>query len=265
MNLLDEKKLIIKDPDYKRKILLFDVETSPNLSYVWGKWEQNVLAVEQHWYMICFAYKWLGEKEVYSVSLPQFKTYKKDKTNDELLIKELWKLFDQAEIIIAQNGDAFDVKKSNARFLKYGLEPPSPYKTIDTLKIARKYFKMDSNKLDDLGDFLNIGRKMQTGGFNLWLECIAGDKDAWKKMTDYNKQDVILLEKVYYKLRGWARNLPNLNLILGGYTSCPNCGSEHVVKKGFEYTRVSAYQRFKCLNCGGQSRGEIVKRDRVLR
>lgn len=262
---LKEDKLIFHDPKYDRKVLLFDIETAPNLSYIWGKWEQNALAVEQHWYMICFAYKWLGEKETYVLSLPDFKEYKKDRTNDEALVKELWKLFDKAEVIIAHNGDTFDIKKTNGRFLKYGLEPPTPYKTIDTLKIARKYFKLDSNKLDDLGDYLKIGRKIRTGGFDLWLDCIKGDMKAWKHMTDYNKQDVILLEKVYYKLRGWNKSSPNMNLILNKIFNCPNCGSEYTNKRGYETTRVATYQRWNCLNCGYWARGEIVKRDKPLR
>ncbi len=263
-NLLDTPSLL-KDPDYNKKILLFDIETAPNLSYVWGKWEQNVLAVEQHWYMISFAYKWLGEKTTYVMSLPDFKEYKKDKTNDEPLVKELWKLFDQAEVIIAHNGDAFDIKKSNGRFIKYRLEPPSPYKTVDTLKVARKYFKLDSNKLDDLGDYLKIGRKLRTGGFNLWLDCIKGDMKAWKYMTDYNKQDVVLLEKVYYKLRAWNQSSPNMNLILGGFTNCPTCGSQYTQKNGTRMTRVGLYQRWHCGNCGAWFGGEKIKRDYVVR
>lgn len=259
-NLLDNPKLLFKNPDYGHKILLFDVETAPNLSYVWGRWEQNILSVSEHWYMICFAYKWLGEKKTYVYSLPDFKTYKKDPVNDELLITKLWELFDQAEIIIGQNLDAFDIKKSNARFIKHGLEPPSFYKTIDTLKIARRNFKFDSNKLDDLGDYLSIGRKIQTGGFNLWLGCMRGDKKAWKRMTDYNKMDVILLEKVYLKLRGWATTTPNMNLILGKYSVCPTCGSEHITKRGYRYTKVYTYQAYHCQNCGRRFQGERVDR-----
>ena len=265
MKTLLDKPVLFHDPDYHKKVLLFDIETAPNLSYVWGKWEQNTLAVEKHWYMISFAYKWLGEKQTYVLSLPDFKEYKKDPTNDEPLVKELWKLFDQAEVIIAHNGDTFDIKKSNGRFLKYGLEPPTPYKTIDTLKIARKYLKLDSNKLDDLGDYLKIGRKIRTGGFDLWFDCIKGDRKAWKHMCDYNKRDVILLEKVYYKLRSWAGNLPNMNIILNGTFNCPTCGSSEVHKRGFSYTRIIVYQRFKCLNCGAWSRGEAIKADKLLR
>jgi hypothetical protein len=259
--LLKEDLLIIRDPEYGRKVLLFDIETAPNLSYIWGRYEQNTLAVKQHWYILCFAHKWLGEKQTYVKSLPDFKTYKKDPTNDELLVTELWKLFNQADVIVGHNGDSFDIKKTNARFLKHGLEPPSPYKTIDTLKLAKKHFKLDSNKLDDLGEFFKIGRKIQTGGFDLWLGCIAGDPKAWATMTAYNKQDVILLEKIYYKLRGWATNGAYLNIILGNKLACRYCGSDHLTKKGLGGSELTLYQRFKCLNCGANLRQPVSKKD----
>lgn len=119
----------------KPKVLLFDIETMANLVYVWGKYEQNVIAYERHWYMLTFAYKWLGDKKTYVKSLPDYSMYKKDKYNDIELIKDLWKLFDEADIIIAHNGNSFDIKKANARFIKHKLKPPSPYRSVDTIQI----------------------------------------------------------------------------------------------------------------------------------
>lgn len=265
MKTLLDKPILFKDPSYQKKVLLIDIETAPNLAYVWGKWEQDVIAFKEHWYMISYAYKWLGEKSTRVVALPDFPLYKKNKADDESLVRSLWDLFDKAEVIIAHNGDAFDIKKSNARFIQHHMEPPSPYKTIDTLKIARKYFKFDSNKLDDLGDYLKVGRKVHTGGFNLWLGCLAGESKAWNKMKEYNKFDVILLENIYNRMKGWSTGGPNMNLVLGGFFNCPICGSEHTVKRGFATTRVSVYQQYQCKNCGAWPRGEAVKGGKVLR
>lgn len=234
----------------KLKILFYDIETAPNLSYVWGKYEQDVIAYEKEWYMLCFAYKWLGEKKVHAVSLPDFKLYKKDKQNDKHVIEKLWELFNEADIVIAHNGDKFDQRKSNARFAYHGLTPPSPYKTIDTKKVAKKYFAFNSNKLDDLGDHLGIGRKIQTGGFSLWKGCMEGDEKAWKKMIQYNKNDVKLLEDVYLKLRPWITNHPNLNIMLGTDRNCPNCGSNQLQKRGTYKTNTNVYQQYWCKSCG---------------
>jgi len=239
------------------KILYYDIETSPNLSYTWGKWEQNVIEFEREWYMISFAYRWNNGK-THACALPDYKTYKKDPHNDKELVRKLWELFDEADIIVAHNGDAFDIKKSNSRFLFHGLTPPSSYKTIDTLKVAKKYFKLNSNKLDDLGNLLGVGRKIDTGGFELWLGCLRGDKKSWYKMVKYNKQDVDLLCNVYQKLRGWMNNHPNVNLYDEKDGRCPICGGEHLQKRGYGYSKSGRHQRHQCTDCGGWSKGKNV-------
>ena len=246
------------------KILLFDIETAPNLGYVWGKWEQNVIEFADHWYLLSFSAKWLGEKKVFSHGLSDYKLFKHEKQNDLLLTKLLWKYLDEADIVIAHNGDQFDVKKANALFVKHKLKPPSSYKTIDTKKVAKRHFRFDSNKLDDLGSFFVIGRKIPTDK-DLWFKCMAGDEKAWRKMLAYNKQDVLLLEEVYLKLRAWMDNHPNLNVLLGLNGNCPLCGSQHLQRRGFGMTRTGRVQRHQCQDCGGWSSGktesikEIVK------
>lgn len=259
MTTLLDKPILAKDPDYKQRILLFDIETSPLISYTWGIWEQDVIEVKEEWYMLCFAYKWLGEKKTHIVALPDFKAYKKDKRNDYFLIEKLHELFNQADIVIAHNGDMFDIKKANARFIFHGLEQPNVYKTIDTLKLARRYFKFDSNKLDYLGQYLKLGRKLPHTGKHLWFGCMDGDMKSWELMKRYNIQDVVLLEKVYLKLRGWAGNGANLALITGNFSSCPRCGSEHIIKSGLSYTSAIVYQSYRCMNCGARPRGESTK------
>lgn len=251
----------IKKSVSKPKILLYDIETMANLVYTWGKYEQDVIAYQRHWYMLTFAYKWLGDKKTYVKSLPDYPLYKKDKYNDRDLIKDLWKLFDEADIIIAHNGASFDIKKTNARFMKHKLLPPSPYKIIDTKLEAKRYLKMDSNKLDDLGDYFGIGRKINTGGFELWLGCEAGDKKAWKKMCDYNIQDVVLLEKVYLELRPFMDKHPRTETHIIDNPACPKCQSTKVQKRGTEITGLKGKrQRYQCQNCGGWFKGEAIKK-----
>jgi len=240
----------------KAKILLFDIETMANLAWVWGKYEQNVIDYEMEWYMLCFAYKWLGEKQTHVVGLPDFSSYKKNKEDDKKLITALWDLFNEADVIVAHNGDAFDIKKANARFLYHGLTPPEGYKTVDTKLVAKRYFQFNSNKLDDLGQLLGLGRKIDTGGFELWKGCALGDMASWKKMMNYNKQDVVLLEKVYLKLLPWMVNHPNLNLLNGTLCSCSNCASTNLQKRGFSITRTAKRQRYQCMDCGAWNLGK---------
>lgn len=196
------------------KILLFDIETSPLIGYTWGTFDQNVIQVKDEWTLLSFAYKWFGSKEVFC------KTRKGEKT-DKALTKQLWHVMSEADIIIGHNGDAFDIKKAQAKFLEHGLPPLKPFKSIDTLKVARQRFKLTSNRLDSLGELLGLGRKLKTGGFDLWLGCMADKPKSWALMAKYNKQDVVLLEKVYLKLRPWAKGHPPVHANKPGH--CPRC------------------------------------------
>lgn len=245
------------------KILYYDIETAPNLSMVWGHYEQNVIAHEREWYMLCVSYRWEHEKKSHVTSLVDFPAdYKKDPENDFHVVKKLWELFDEADIVIAHNGDKFDMRKANARFVAHGLGPASPVKSIDTLKVARKYFMFNSNKLDHLGDHLGVGRKVSTGGFETWAGCMRGDMKYWKLMIKYAKQDVDLLRKVYMQLRPWMTNHPNLN-IFDGTNACPTCGSKRLQKRGTKRTQVSVYQQYQCNDCGSYSRQRVADADAI--
>lgn len=228
-----------------------DIETAPNLGYVWGKWEQNVLDMKSDWYIMSYAYKHEGDSKVTVVALPDFAGYKRNPESDKALSKSLWSVVDRSDVIIAHNGDQFDLPKINTRFLTHGLNPPTPYKTIDTLKMARRNFAFDSNKLDDLGRYLGVGRKLPNTGFNLWKRCMAYefDREAWDTMKKYNAHDVELLEKVYHLLRPWDAKHPAINLGQAGV--CPKCGSDKVQRRGFNYTLLSKSQRFQCMDCHG--------------
>ncbi len=178
--------------------------------------------------------------------MPDFPNYRKNKTNDKELVKELWELLNEAEIVIAHNGDQFDIKKLNMRFVAHKLPPPSPYKTIDTLKIARRYFNFSSNKLDELARQLKLGRKVIHTGKDLWFKCMSGDLKAWKLMKKYNKWDVILLEKLYLRLRPFMTMHPHYV----GHKVCHVCGSPRVIKRGFDRLVGSRKQRYQCQSCG---------------
>jgi len=228
----------------KPRILFCDIETFPNKSYTWGKWEQNVMDFIDQWYILSIGYKWLGGSTKV-MALPDFKGYK-PYSKDEKLVKFIWDLFNEADIVIAQNGDNFDIKKINTRFLIHGLPPPAPYKTIDTLKVARSKFSFNSNKLDDLGRDLGIGRKVEHEGFPLWLKCEKGDLKAWKRMKRYNKQDVDLLAELYEKELPYITNHPSIYFGM----CCSVCGSTDLMRRGFNQRGNLLYQRFLCKSCG---------------
>jgi len=240
------------------KVLLYDIETTPMLVYSWGVYKQFIRPdnVFKDWNVLSWAGKWLHDKNVMSACLTSSEAKSGD---DRRIVSQLWKLFDKADIVVAHNGDRFDNKKMNWRFLFHGFPPPLSYKTVDTLKVARKYFSATSNKLDYLTDQLSIGRKLETGGLDLWISCMEGDKQALKEMVTYNAQDVIILEKIYLRLLPWITNHPNLGLFDKREISiCPVCGSDNIeISEKVMTTAVNAYYQYRCKDCSHVGRTKI--------
>jgi len=184
--------------DYKPpKILLIDLEVTPTLGWVYEKYETNVLRVEKQWQIMCFSWKWLGQKRIYWM--------RAEETDMNVALK-LKELLNKADWVVGHNGDRFDIKKTNARLLIHGISPPNAYKTLDTLKMARKYFALFSNKLGDIGEVLGYNNK-ELSHSDLWYDCLNEDKQAWKKMRKYNNYDVELLEKILLRLEPWAKKI----------------------------------------------------------
>jgi hypothetical protein len=233
------------------KILLLDVETAPNLVHVWGLWQQNV-AINQildSGYVLCWAAKWYGEEEILFDSVYRSKPKK--------MLGRIYKLINEADAIVHYNGTKFDMPTLNKEFLLHEMLPPAPYKQIDLLQTARRQFRFPSNKLDYIAKQLGLGAKTHHKGHQLWIDCMAKQKEAWDTMEEYNKNDVFLLEKVYDKLKPWIKGHPNHG-VYSGVLCCPTCGSEEYQSRGTEKTKAYQYRRFQCKKCGGWFRGSNV-------
>jgi hypothetical protein len=183
----------------------------------------------------------------------------KDISNDKKLLKAVWKLLDEADLVIGQNNKQFDIKKLNARFIINGMQPPSQYRQIDTKILAKRSFAFTSNKLEYMTDKLctkhKKGKHKQFHGHQLWVECIKGNKKAWKEMEEYNKLDVLSTEELFYKLEPWGREI-NYQVYDEEATETCMCGDPDFIKNGFYYTNTSKYQKYRCRTCGAESRGK---------
>jgi hypothetical protein len=241
------------------RILFIDIETAPIIMAAWTTYEANAVYILRDTYIISVAYKWLGERWARSTLLPDFPRYKKHKHCDRDLCRIIWGLLDEADIVIAHNGDRFDIPKINSRLIVHGHPPPSQYKTVDTLKAARKVFKFDSNKLDNIGRYLSEGRKIANTGGALWRACCEdGDPKAWRTMGRYNRRDVDLLASTYERFKPWMTNHPNLNLYTNA-AACPTCQSNRIKRRGLTYSKSMVRQRWQCLDCWSAWSGEVVK------
>ncbi len=179
--------------------------------------------------------------------------------SDKGLALKLRDLFNEADIVIAHNANRFDNKVAVAAFLRNGLTPASPYKTIDTLAVARSVARFNSNSLDSLGETLGVGRKSEVKHSELWYPCLMGDKKAWELMGIYNNQDVELLYHIYEKLRPFIKNHPNMGDLNQVNGVCPKCSSNKLEKRGFNTRRNGKVQRYQCKNCGGWCNESSIK------
>lgn len=237
------------------KILVFDVEISPSVSYTFGRFKYNIAydQIEKEPIMLTWAAKYLGQLDVFGDKLTPEEVNNED---DSRIVKSLWEKFNDADIVIAHYGNGFDLPILNARSVLNGLDPYSPVKSIDTKKVASSQFKFPSNKLDALCKYFGIEGKIETD-FQLWIDCLKGDEKALDDMYVYNKQDVVALEEVYYKLRPWIKSHPNLAIYNDSEDSmCACCGSPNIEFNGkYYYAYTTKYKTYRCKDCGGLSRG----------
>ena len=248
----------------KPKILILDTETAPKTAFVWGLFQQNVginqLAADM--YVLDWSAKWLDDEYVYSDSLHYHKLWDTEPDNDRIIVQSAWEMLDEADIVVGHNIDGFDIKTLNGRFLYHGISPPSHYQTIDTLKIARRRFKLTSNKLDFIAQMLGVGEKVVTGGFSLWADIIVHKcRDAFDRMVTYCEGDVWITEAVYKKLQPWNNTTTSL-VVRGQYEKpeCNACGSSKIHKRGFYHTKTQSYQQYVCVDCGHCLRSKTAEK-----
>ena len=232
------------------KILVLDIETSPNLGWVWGLWDQNIHPTNgqlvESQTVLCFAARWLGKKKVHF--------YSDHHHGHEAMVQAAWDLLDQADAVIHFNGRGFDIKHLNREFFKARLGPPSPHRDIDLLTVCRSRFKFPSNKLDYIAQEMELGSKVEHAGMPLWIDCMQGKPAAWATMKKYNIGDIQLTEDLYYELLPWIKNHPHAGSYNGEERSCPNCGGTNLHKNGWSVSNASTYQRYRCASCGANVR-----------
>tara|TARA_Y100001951_G_C11298065_1_gene277541 strand:- start:4771 stop:5544 length:774 start_codon:yes stop_codon:yes gene_type:complete len=240
-------------------IWIIDIETAPRIAYVWQFFKAFISPnqVLNKGYIMSFAAKKLGEDSV---------IYEETRTEDDTeLCRSLSAIFDNADIVIAHNADRFDIPTIRASCMRHGLRPWSPIKVIDTLKVAKREFRIDSNSLKYLSMYLGVDEKEDHAkfpGFELWKECIAGNEEAWAEMQQYNIQDVLTLEQVYLKMRPWMTRHPNLGVLMEeDKTVCSKCSSDHIQWRGYAYTNVGKYRKYQCQGCGGWGRSRFTEYD----
>lgn len=239
----------------KPRILIWDLETAGANSL-----NADLSAI------VCFGYKWLGEKRAHVITIDQFANWfiPGKGLNDKPLLEAALKIMEQADILVAHFGDFFDRPFFQGRCAIHGLKPPPPTKQRDTWQIARRAFKFSNNRLQHLADIFGLShrkriKKVPEEWPGWWMRALAGDQKAIKEMAKYCRQDVQTLEALYLRLRNYDTAHPRLS---SDRSTCRMCGSNRIQYRGFAYLQTSKYRRYQCLDChawGRESRS--VKED----
>lgn len=232
------------------KILTLDIETRPNIAHVWGAYKQDIapIQIREPGRVIAVSAKWHDARPVLF-----FSEYH---NGYHEMIEAVWHLLDEADVVVTFNGDRFDLPWLNTAFAQAGLGLPGGYKSIDLYKVVKKNFRFPTNRLMYVCQEFGLGRKMQTTGHQMWVDIMEGDEEtqrkAWNLMRRYNKQDVRITEELFDYLTPFIKMpMPALFDPDFDQSQCPTPGCDgSLVKRGFAYTTLAAYQRYRCTRCG---------------
>ncbi len=242
---------------HKRKpnILSFDIESLPNQGYFFQSQTKGFSSIplpfiKKTHSIISIAYKFYGSSEKGVIKTSDFpKVLKQDPYNDRLVVKKfIDDILPRADYTVAHYGDAFDTKMIATRCLLNDLMPPPIVQTIDTYKLVKKHFKLNTNKLDHLGFWLGVGVKHPMGAQD-WVGCAEGDVKAIEKMAKYNLQDVLVLEKIFDKILPYVDHKISMKLFSTSLC-CDSCESDAIQFKGTFATKSQLKQRYQCQDCG---------------
>lgn len=232
------------------KILTADIETSPFIAYEFDVRTRYIgpHKMIQPSRMICFAAKWYDQKRV---------LFHDERASRKEMVQAAWNLLDTTDVLVTYNGNRFDIPRLNQEFAEQGLGPPSPYRSVDLFTTVKSVFGWEYRSLNEVCRRLDLGQKVDHAGFQLWVDCLAGKREAWRRMAKYNRNDVVITEALHDHLLPWIKSYPNSNLYDGvDDMRCPRCKSYNLVKRGFAYTPSSRFQQYKCKDCGAWPRGK---------
>lgn len=232
----------------KPKILLFDVETKPVKIWAWRTGKQVIrhdqIVDGEKFDIICIGYKWLHEKKIHCLDWGKAQ-------NSEKMIQQFTEVVEQADIVVGQNSDPFDIKQINTQRMLHRQKPIAWPISEDLRKQIKKHFYVTSSSLEYMSKLLTgEGKGKMT--FSDWVKIVdQKSSSALSKMKKYCKRDVLKTQQVWQRIQPYITPKANRSLILNGHRDgCKSCGSITFYKDGVNYGASKTTQRLRCNACG---------------
>ena len=224
------------------KILFFDIE-STGLNATFGT-------------ILCIGYKWLGQPKVHCPTILDCSN--NGMLDDKGLVKRFSEVYAECDYAVGHyaGNRRFDAPMINSKLLKHGLMPLAPAPIVDTWRVMFDTFKLHNNRLVTVQQFLGCKEEKTPITFDDWLRAAHGDRKSLKQIVHHCKQDVLVLEEVFLKIRPWIKNEPARQLFVKTpLENCTSCGSSKMQRRGFQAAKTRRYPRYQCQSCGKWHRG----------
>ncbi len=128
-------------------------------------------------------------------------------SNDKKLCNAIARRLEDFDILIGYYSLNFDLPLLNARLIKWGLKPLDERFHVDVYRLVKKGINTHSRRLATVSHFFGIEGKDAVDP-EAWVQAAYdGDSKAMRKIIEHNKQDVIVLEKTFEKVKHKMRSI----------------------------------------------------------
>lgn len=251
---MNNEKLLKEAIDKGLRVLFWDIETSPMEVWTYAIGQNIAISpsqIEHESKITSIAYMFEGDK------FPKYLEweFKDGEGDDELMLKKFVSVLDTADIVVAQNGDRFDLTTFYWRLNELKLPPPeNEIITLDTLKLSRRVFRSPSHKLDYRSKVYGFGGKIKQD----MGDCIAvakGDSKKQKERVRYNIKDVLDLRRLFWREINYYFIPKQIAKLLKNYIYekrpfCKKCEVKR--RKKYDVSSVEKtdmHIQYKCRNC----------------
>lgn len=257
---LDESIDYVEMKTKSPRILYYDIETT-NLGADFGV-------------ILMFGYQWSDEEETKIISMADHlnKVKKLEPYEADLvIIDEIIALMEQADVRIGHYSKRFDSKFVQTRAAFHGRPPILEAPEVDTWEIARRAFKLQSNRMANIAEYFGLDEQKSKLPKRTWYNANHYQEQALKDMEQYCMQDVRTQKAMTERIMPYAKNLPGYQVLFDKEVPCCAnmlCGSDDVerIPNKFHTTNLMKFPLYKCQedDCGKVMRGRNSVFDRNI-